>query len=377
MKEPNFSSIGPAAGYQSASSAASPPPPRLDLNLSRVASKLMRYVPVDVARADTGELVQSYLDQISRMQPVTSLLSATLPALGLNDTVIQPQAIQMKLLAWFEDSKVDGSSFAATVDTLAQLAQGVVDFQPRMRAISASLLNVTTVLRSQIDPIFRTLSGSNSSSSGGAGGRRMLQQVDTQALIRQLVQTALASPGAAPLVAELSRWYSPSALPDLAASLYGVLLRLAAAGGDLRDLMDRLDTHLDVSLLPSFPIYNPRTGANLSFLADPVPYDKRTTIVLPVEARRQLAEVNPLAAAMLLPRPPPEFRPAAAATQPRALIPLVFHVLTYSVPGGSFGPPNWQRVPEYVARIVALVNAMARPANLAFFVNEVRHNPTA
>ncbi|GFR53022.1 hypothetical protein Agub_g15714, partial [Astrephomene gubernaculifera] len=108
------------------SQLASPPPPAAAAtsnervaNLTTVKNKLLGYIPVDIKNADTNELIDSYILQISRIQPVTQILSYILPVMGFNGTVVQPQAIQMKIHAWLEESKVDSSSLVATIDNLA------------------------------------------------------------------------------------------------------------------------------------------------------------------------------------------------------------------------------------------------------------------
>ncbi len=48
-----------------------------------------------------------------------------------------------------------------------------------------------------------------------------------------------------------------------------------------------------------------------------------------------------------------------------------------STSNGGYGPPNYDKAPEYVGRLLDMVNAMALKTNLQFFVNEVRYNPEA
>lgn len=62
-----------------------------------------------------------------------------------------------------------------------------------------------------------------------------------------------------------------------------------------------------------------------------------------------------------------------------ALFPAVSHTLydfyACSTTAGGYGPPNWDKTPDYVTRIVNIANAMAWRTNFQFFVNEVRYKP--
>ncbi|GLC64630.1 hypothetical protein PLESTF_000186700 [Pleodorina starrii] len=341
---------------------------------------------------NTQELIENYINQMARIQPISHLLANILPAVAPNSTAVLPQAIQIRLQTWFEKNKVDTSSLAATVDTLAQLGQGVLNYQSHVQTISENLRGVVSLLKQRIDSLPNSslnvggttldLGGLGAALRAGAAGRRrgLQQQVDTKAAIKAKVKAAvdalLKSPEAAPYVGELRKLYDLSTLPDLVASLYDVLMQLVPASDELRDIMSRLDGHFDkLEVLPSLPIYNPRTKTNLLTIASPVPYDKRTTVALTGPARRRLQAADPLRAALLRTELPSTFKPANSSVMPRLYIPLVFHVLTYRQGSNAYGPPGYERTPEYVDRILSVVNAMALPTKIQFFVNELRYEP--
>ncbi|PNH12433.1 hypothetical protein TSOC_000692 [Tetrabaena socialis] len=242
--------------------------------------------------------------------------------------------------------------------------KGLPDYQAKLLTLTRNFANVTKLVKGQLDQVLN--------SSATFTGRHLLQE-DFQSRIRIAVEAVLASPAAAPFVAVLRGLYDPAALPDLVASLYTVLQRLMAEHAVLRELMQRLDTHLD--LLPSYPIFNPRTGLNLTVLADLVPFNKRTWTALASAARRRLQQADPLAAALSLAKLPPGFTAAPGSPANKVLVPLVFHVMTYRQ-GGGYGPPGWDRSADYVARMVRIANTMAFRSNFQFFINEVRFDPT-
>ncbi|EFJ50321.1 hypothetical protein VOLCADRAFT_88810 [Volvox carteri f. nagariensis] len=391
-------------------------------NMTYVKNKLMQYIPVDMQEANTKELIESYLMQLSRRGPISQLLADLLPAVGLNNTSIQPQAIQVLLETWFEENKVDTRSLAATIDTLSQLAQGLFDYQSHVLTIVNNLHGVVSQVRQQLEALPNatiTVGGKVLGLGGSAGGTLdggqdlMRQQVFSRGLrirprtgglaagkaqldgeeeeaqararkvVADVVDAVLSSPTMAPYVDELRKLYDPDTLPVLVSNLYGVLMRLMAASDELRDIMNRLDGHFDLGAMSryvtstgkhSLPIYNHRTKSNLSTLAAPVPFDKRTTIVLTGPARRRLQQTQPLAAALLRTKLPAAFKPANSSLLPRVLVPLVFHIMSYRQ-DDTYGPPNLDKSPDYVDRLLRVVNAMALPTRFQFFVNEIRYDP--
>ncbi|KAG2425322.1 hypothetical protein HXX76_013737 [Chlamydomonas incerta] len=376
--------VGVGVGLQDDGGDSTPSPSPAPLvnpgNLTVIKNKVLKYIPVDIQNADTDEVIANYVAQAARIQPVTDLLASVLPALGVNSsiasglagTVVQPQAIQMYVSKWLEDNKVDSSSLAGTLDNLAQLAQGVTDWQSRLLSITRNLGNVTALLNGKVESLL------NSTTATLTGGRRRMQEKDVFAILNSTVRSVLASDAAKPYVAALqAAGYDPATLPALAGSLLTMARRLLGASSELRDFMERLDTHFDLGMFPSLPIFNPRTGINLTYLVDSVPFDKRTTLVLSPAKRRRLQATDPLRAALLLPRTalPANFSFAKPEALPRVYIPLVFHVMTYSTTTGGYGPPNWDKTPDYVTRIVNIANAMAWRTNFQFFVNEVRYKP--
>ncbi|GLI60400.1 hypothetical protein VaNZ11_002551, partial [Volvox africanus] len=359
------------------------------VNVTYVKNKLLQYIPVDLQEANTYELIDNYVTQISRTEPVAQILANVLPAVGLNSTAIQPQAIQILLQSWFESNKVDASSLAATVDSLAQLAQGVLNFQSHVLSITSNLRGVVEMVRRRLEAMPNstlTVGGQVIDLGGfrsGLGGRRsraLMQQRDVQALIKKRVEEAvtavLSSPAAAPYVDELRSLYDPDIIPDLVCYLYDALIRLAAESDELRDIMTRLDGHYDLEVVPSLPIYDPKAKANLSTLAKPVPYDKRTVVAVSGPAWRRLLQIEPLQAALLRTKLPPTFKPATSSAMPKVLVPLVFHIMSYRQADG-YGPPNFHRSPEYVDRLMNVVNAMALPTKFQFFIHEIRYDPDA
>ncbi|GIM06258.1 hypothetical protein Vretimale_10616 [Volvox reticuliferus] len=386
--------IGVGVGVNQAKKKKMPGPPAKEvsvpvLNMTYVKNKLLPYVPVNLQEANTNELIDTYLTQISRLEPVAQLLANVLPAMGLNATAIQPQAIQILLQSWFESNKVDASSLAATLDSLAQLAQGVLNFQSHVLSITSNLCSVVGMVRQRLEAMPNstiTIGGKVIDLGGfrsGLGGRRsraLMQQGDVQALIKKRVQEAvnavLSSPAAAPYVNELRSLYDPEIIPDLVFYLYDILIQLAAESDDLRDIMSRLDGHFDLEVVPSIPIYDPKAKANLSTIATPVPYDKRTVVALSGPARRRLLQSEPLQAALLRTKLPPTFKPANGSVTPKVLVPLVFHIMSYRQQDG-YGPPNFHRSPEYVDRLMNVVNAMALPTKFQFFLGEIRYDPEA
>ncbi|GIL49096.1 hypothetical protein Vafri_5563 [Volvox africanus] len=75
--------------------------------------------------------------------------------------------------------------------------------------------------------------------------------------------------------------------------------------------------------------------------------------------------------------PPSTFTPAAPATMPALLVPLVFHIMLYLDSDGMIiGPWQYDQAPAFINRMVRQLNLMSKPTNIQFFVNEVRNDPT-
>ncbi|KAG2501684.1 hypothetical protein HYH03_000186 [Edaphochlamys debaryana] len=73
---------------------------------------------------------------------------------------------------------------------------------------------------------------------------------------------------------------------------------------------------------------------------------------------------------------PPSFQPADPSILPQLYVPLVVQVLTYQDgPNGKIGPYDWDQAPAYVDRLIRVVNAMSRPTNITFFLQELRYLP--
>ncbi|GLC54063.1 hypothetical protein PLESTB_000819500 [Pleodorina starrii] len=152
---------------------------------------------------NTQELIENYINQMARIQPISHLLANILPAVAPNSTAVLPQAIQIRLQTWFEKNKVDTSSLAATVDTLAQLGQGVLNYQSHVQTISENLRGVVSLLKQRIDSLPNSslnvggttldLGGLGAALRAGAAGRRrgLQQQVDTKAAIKAKVKAAV------------------------------------------------------------------------------------------------------------------------------------------------------------------------------------------
>ncbi|KAG2496513.1 hypothetical protein HYH03_005337 [Edaphochlamys debaryana] len=409
----------------SSSSPAAPPPPgpaatdsSKVVNLTQVKNKLLAYVPVDMQGAPTDELVGYYTAQVARIAPVSTVLATLLPTFGIaNQSFIQPQAIQMYVEQWMQSNKVDDSSLAATLDTLAQMAQGVTDYQAKLLDIVQGLGGTSALVRAEVDRALAALNNATGSTgSTGSSGRRMLGatgvegaegeegggeqveveveplhrrilQTDVQAAILSGARTALASEAARPYVDALRRLgYDPEGLPQLLSSLYTIATRLVSASAQLKELVERLDTHFGTDLFPSLPVFNPLLGVNTSLVIDVVPFDKptRTASALggsppggsTARRRRRLQQSSdPLRTALERKSLPRNFTAAAASPSNRVLVPLVFHVLTYSS-GSGYGPSGWDRAADYVSRLVWVANNMAFRSGFQFFINEIRSDPT-
>lgn len=78
-------------------------------------------------------------------------------------------------------------------------------------------------------------------------------QKDVFAILNTTVRSVLSSEAAKPYVAALqAAGYDPATLPALAGSLLTMARRLLGASTELRDLMERLDTHFDLNLFPRY-----------------------------------------------------------------------------------------------------------------------------
>ncbi|GLI71787.1 hypothetical protein VaNZ11_017132 [Volvox africanus] len=128
-----------------------------------------------------------------------------------------------------------------------------------------------------------------------------------------------------------------------------------------------MDLHKDLPILQNITknMYDANWGTQQS-------YQDNATNVLQPQARRRLLQQIKYVDAM----PPGSFRPAAPATLPNVLVPLVFHILLYqdNLPHDSIGPAQYDQAPSYINRMVRQVNLMAKPTNFQFVVKEVRND---
>lgn len=65
---------------------------------------------------------------------------------------------------------------------------------------------------------------------------------------------------------------------------------------------------------------------------------------------------------------PPNFQPLPPAGRPALLIPIVVHVVSYLVPGNTYGPVGVSDSPASVDLWVRVANAGLKPANIQLFV---------
>ncbi|GLC40056.1 hypothetical protein PLESTM_000987100 [Pleodorina starrii] len=75
--------------------------------------------------------------------------------------------------------------------------------------------------------------------------------------------------------------------------------------------------------------------------------------------------------------PPAGFVVSAPSTLPALFLPMIFHVMLYNDVGGAVGPAGYDQALSYVQRLVRIANYMAKPANIQFFIKEVRNDPVA
>ncbi|GIL49150.1 hypothetical protein Vafri_5628 [Volvox africanus] len=73
---------------------------------------------------------------------------------------------------------------------------------------------------------------------------------------------------------------------------------------------------------------------------------------------------------------PANFTPAAPATMPALLVPLVFTIMLYQDSNGTIGPSQYDQAPAFIDRMVRQLNLMSKPTNIQFFVKDVRNNAT-
>ncbi|KAG2485756.1 hypothetical protein HYH03_015565 [Edaphochlamys debaryana] len=73
---------------------------------------------------------------------------------------------------------------------------------------------------------------------------------------------------------------------------------------------------------------------------------------------------------------PSGFTPAGPASKPAALVPLVFHIMLYK-DNDTYGPALYDQALSYAQRAVRVLNTMAKPSNIQFFIKEVRNDPAA
>ncbi|GLI65838.1 hypothetical protein VaNZ11_009468 [Volvox africanus] len=73
---------------------------------------------------------------------------------------------------------------------------------------------------------------------------------------------------------------------------------------------------------------------------------------------------------------PANFTPAAPATMPALLVPLVFTIMLYQDSNGAIGPAQYDQAPAFIDRMVRQLNLMSKPTNIQFFVKDVRNNAT-
>ncbi|GIL48978.1 hypothetical protein Vafri_5479 [Volvox africanus] len=102
------------------------------------------------------------------------------------------------------------------------------------------------------------------------------------------------------------------------------------------------------------------------------PYqDNATKVPEPPNRRRQLQTITYVNV-----MPPSTFIPAAPATLPNVLVPLIFHILLYQDYASldSIGPKEYDQAPSYIDRMVLQMNLMAKPTNFQFVVKEVRND---
>ncbi|EFJ46466.1 hypothetical protein VOLCADRAFT_92962 [Volvox carteri f. nagariensis] len=97
---------------------------------------------------------------------------------------------------------------------------------------------------------------------------------------------------------------------------------------------------------------------------------------LALRGRRKLQQQTGSSSNRIYTLPTGGFTPAAPATVPPVLIPLVFHVMLYRNKDGTIGPAQYDQAPKFIDRMVYLVNLMSKPTNFGFFVKEVRNNAT-
>ncbi|GIM14451.1 hypothetical protein Vretimale_17401 [Volvox reticuliferus] len=91
----------------------------------------------------------------------------------------------------------------------------------------------------------------------------------------------------------------------------------------------------------------------------------------PHKSRRQLQQID-----YVYSMPPSSFKPAAPATLPKVVVPLIFHILLYpnTFSNSSIGPEQYDQAPSFINRIVRQANLMAKPTNFQFIVKEVRND---
>ncbi|GIL49125.1 hypothetical protein Vafri_5600 [Volvox africanus] len=72
--------------------------------------------------------------------------------------------------------------------------------------------------------------------------------------------------------------------------------------------------------------------------------------------------------------PPSTFTPAAPATMPALLMPLVFHIMLYQDSNGTIGPSQYDQAPAFIDRMIRQLNLISKPTNVQFFVKEIRND---
>ncbi|GIL80303.1 hypothetical protein Vretimale_19789 [Volvox reticuliferus] len=140
--------------------------------------------------------------------------------------------------------------------------------------------------------------------------------------------------------------------------------------GDIAALVPSISTaladlHKDIAMLQNVTktIYNSNWSRNQSH--------NGAGYVPEPSMRRRLQQTNGFVYTM----PPDTFKPAAPATVPKVLVPLVFHIMMYRNNDSSIGPANYDQAQLFISRLVRQANLMAKPTNFQFFVKEVRNDP--
>ncbi|KXZ43413.1 hypothetical protein GPECTOR_91g567 [Gonium pectorale] len=89
------------------------------------------------------------------------------------------------------------------------------------------------------------------------------------------------------------------------------------------------------------------------------------------QQRRSLGEIPP----NYVTQYPNDFKPAAPASLPQLLVPLVVHTFLYRNADGSLGPSGYDQLLPQVQDLVKYCNLMSAPTNIQFFIKEWRNDP--